>query len=59
MTESMTAPMDEMEIHLVPVLLGGGRHLFDSLDPDHIELELVRRLEAQDATHLRYRVHGT
>ncbi|HYS38403.1 MAG TPA: hypothetical protein VEO01_22530, partial [Pseudonocardiaceae bacterium] len=47
---------DEMEIHLVPVLLGGGRRLFDSLGPDHIELELVRRLEARDATHLRYRV---
>jgi dihydrofolate reductase len=48
--------LDEMEIHLVPVLLGGGRPLFDSLGPGHIELELVRRLEARDATHLRYRV---
>ena len=48
--------LDEMEIHLVPVLLGGGRRLFDSLGPGHIELELVRRLEARDATHLRYRV---
>jgi hypothetical protein len=46
--------LDEMEIHLVPVLLGGGRRLFDSLGPDHIELELVRRLEGRDATHLRY-----
>lgn len=33
-----------------------GRRLFDSLGPDHIELELVRRLEARDVTHLRYRV---
>lgn len=48
--------LDEMEIHLVPVLLGRGRRLFDSLGPDHIELELVRRLEARDVTHLRYRV---
>jgi dihydrofolate reductase len=48
--------LDEMEIHLVQVLLGGGRHLFDSLGPDHIELELVRRLEARDVAHLRYRV---
>jgi len=48
--------LDEMEIHLVPVLLGGGRRLFDSLGPDHIELELVRRLEGRDATHLRNRV---
>ena len=48
--------LDEMEIHLVPVLLGGGRRLFDSLGPGHIELEMVRRLEARDVTHLRYRV---
>ncbi|GAB2655656.1 dihydrofolate reductase family protein [Nocardia goodfellowii] len=48
--------LDEMEIHLVPVLLGEGRRLFDSLGPDHIELELIRRLEARDVTHLRYRV---
>jgi dihydrofolate reductase len=51
--------LDEMEIHLVPVLLGGGRRLFDSLGPGHTELELVRRLEAPDVTHLRYRIqHG-
>jgi dihydrofolate reductase len=48
--------LDEMEIHLVQVLLGGGRRLFDTLDPDHIELELVRRRAARDVTHLRYRV---
>jgi hypothetical protein len=30
--------LDEMEIHLVPVLLGGGRSLVGSLGPDHIEL---------------------
>ena len=48
--------LDEMEIHLVPVLLGEGRPLFASLGPDHIELEPVRRLEGRDVTHLRYRV---
>jgi hypothetical protein len=45
-----------MEIHLVPVLLGGGRRLFGGLGPEHIELDLVRRLAARDVTHLRYRV---
>jgi hypothetical protein len=40
----------------VPVLLGGGRRLFGSLGPGHIELELVRRMQARDVTHLRYRV---
>ena len=48
--------MDEMEIHLVSVLLGEGRRLFDHLGGDHIELDLVRRLEDRDVTHLRYRV---
>lgn len=40
-----------MEIHLVPVLLGAGRRLFGD---ESVELELVRRLEDHDVTHLRY-----
>jgi len=50
--------LDEMEIHLVPVLLGSGRRLFDQSERGHVELELVRRLEGRDATHLRYVVRG-
>jgi dihydrofolate reductase len=48
--------LDELEIHLVPVLLGKGRRLFDHLGADHIELELTRVLDAPGVTHLRYRV---
>jgi len=48
--------LDEMELHLVPVLLGRGRRLFDHLPPERVELELVRRLDGRQATHLRYRV---
>jgi dihydrofolate reductase len=48
--------LDELEIHLVPVLLGAGRRLFEARDPNHIELQLIRRLESRDATHLRYRI---
>ncbi|MFD0689631.1 dihydrofolate reductase family protein [Actinomadura fibrosa] len=55
--------LDELELHVVPVLLGQGRKLFDGLPAEHIDLELVRRLttpEAEDAahhvTHLRYRI---
>ena len=49
--------LDELEIHLVPVLLGQGRRLFDNLSPEHIELELSRVLEGEaGVTHMHYRV---
>ncbi|MET9022632.1 dihydrofolate reductase family protein [Actinopolymorpha sp. NPDC004070] len=47
--------LDELEIHLVPVLLGAGRRLFGPMDGS-VELQLVRQLEGADATHLRFRV---
>jgi dihydrofolate reductase len=48
--------LDELEINLVPVLLGAGRRLFGTTGSKRVELELVRRLEDRDVTHLRYRV---
>jgi dihydrofolate reductase len=49
--------LDELEIHLIPVLLGQGRRLFDNLDPEHVELERTRILEGEDGvTHMHYRV---
>jgi hypothetical protein len=48
--------LDELELHLVPLLLGQGRRLFDALGPDHIEFELTRVIEAPHVTHLQYRV---
>ncbi|TQL91129.1 dihydrofolate reductase family protein [Pseudonocardia kunmingensis] len=48
--------LDELEIHLVPVLLGSGRRLFEDLPPDQVELELVRALDGPAVQHLRYRV---
>jgi hypothetical protein len=47
--------LDQLEIHLVPVLLGAGRRLFEARD-SHIELQLIRRLEGRGATHLRSRL---
>jgi dihydrofolate reductase len=47
--------LDELQIHQIPVLFGGGRRLFDVL-PARIELEIVRVIDTPDATHIRYRV---
>jgi dihydrofolate reductase len=49
--------LDELEIHVIPVLFGQGRRLFDERDPRHIELERTRILEGEGGvTHMHYRV---
>ena len=51
--------LDVLALHVVPVLLGEGRRLFEELGPEHIELERVRVLEGADGvTHMRYRVRS-
>ena len=50
--------LDELELQLMPVLLGQGRRLFEDLPPDHIELELLRSLDGPGVLHLRYRVRS-
>ena len=51
------APLDEIHIHLVPVLLGEGKRLFDHLGNQRIDLERTRVVEAPEGvTHLRFRV---
>ena len=47
--------VDEIRIHLVDVLLGGGRRLFDQL-PERTELELTGLSKTGGVTHLEYRV---
>jgi dihydrofolate reductase len=48
--------LDEIQIHLAPVLLGDGVRLFDHLGTGPIELESTRVIDAPGVTHLRFRV---
>jgi dihydrofolate reductase len=48
--------VDELQIHLAPVLLGNGARLFDGVGPELPRFELIRVLESPLVTHLRYRV---
>jgi dihydrofolate reductase len=48
--------VDEISIHLVPVLLGGGTRMFEHLGGEHIQLESAGVIETPEATHLRFRV---
>jgi dihydrofolate reductase len=47
--------LDELELHVVPVLLGDGARLFDGLGDAKVRLEQVRAVEAPGVTHLKYR----
>ena len=46
----------ELELHVVPVLLGDGARIFDNLGDAEVQLEQVRAVEAPGVTHLKYRV---
>jgi dihydrofolate reductase len=48
--------VDEISIHLVPVLFGGGMRLFDEADHEHIELEAIGVEPTPPATHMRFSV---
>jgi dihydrofolate reductase len=48
--------LDEIQISLVPILLGSGVRLLDHLGPNPIALEQTRVIASEGVTHLRYRV---
>jgi dihydrofolate reductase len=49
--------LDELELHVIPVLFGQGRRLFEGLAAEQIELERTRILEGESGvTHVHYRV---
>ncbi len=48
--------LDEVQVHIVPVLLGTGIRLFDRIDAGKVELESVRVIESPTVTHVKYRI---
>jgi RibD C-terminal domain len=48
--------LDQLEIHLAAVLLGGGIRLFDRVEAGKLALEPERVVESPAVTHVRYRV---
>src|SRR3954447_20884086 len=48
--------LDELELHVVPVLLGDGSRLFPNRGDAEVQLEQVRAVAAPGVTHLKYRV---
>lgn len=50
--------VDEVRLHLVPVLLGGGVRLFDGLGNGDVALETIRVIESPTVTHLMMRAAG-
>jgi dihydrofolate reductase len=47
--------VDELEVHIAPLILGGGERLFDGVGPD-LKLEQLRAVEGPGVAHLKYRV---
>jgi dihydrofolate reductase len=48
--------LDELQIHLAPVLLGDGIRLFERIGPEDVELEGTRVIDSPRVTHLGFRV---
>lgn len=48
--------VDQIGVHLVPVLFGGGLRFFDHIGDDHIQLEVVSVVVTPKATHLLYNI---
>lgn len=48
--------VDELRLHIAPILLGGGIRLFEGLDPHGFELKKVSAIETPGASHFRFEV---
>jgi dihydrofolate reductase len=54
--------IEQLELHITPVLLGDGQRLFDASlglgDDEGIELVPIRVVETPEVSHIRYSVNG-
>ena len=50
--------LDQLELHISPVLIGDGMRLFDRADHDAVELSPTRTVHTPGVTHIRYKVNG-
>jgi dihydrofolate reductase len=48
--------VDEIDISVAPVILGGGARLFERLEPGTLELKQIRAIDAPGVTHIKYEV---
>ena len=48
--------VDELSLHVVPVLLGAGTRMFENLGDGQIALESLSAIQTERATHLRLRI---
>lgn len=48
--------LDEIQVHIVPILFGVGTRLIDDLLGKHVQLEMLETIQTKEAVHLRYRV---
>src|SRR3954453_23904098 len=50
--------LDVLELHVVPVVRGGGARVFGNLRDGEVQLEQVRAVEAPGVAHLKYKSVG-
>ena len=50
--------VDELSIHLIPVLFGSGTMMFDQVGDEHLQFEPVNTIQTEAAIHLRLRRTG-
>jgi dihydrofolate reductase len=48
--------VDELQIHIAPLLLGDGVRLFDNLGAEQVELEGTTVIQSPAVTHVKYRI---